>query len=175
MRSPVSLCTGVTYERASIQRWLDSGNTTCPATMPPLPSTDLVPNLTLRRLIALWASTAAPASPSSSSSSSPPAPSAVGPTPAAAAAELLRRVAAPGVDPCPPLRKLVAFLNDDDVDEFDKNAFARAAGAAETVASVLRRAEKEDGLEAAEAAVRVLAAIALEARVDAPVLVVLPG
>ncbi|CAL4968942.1 unnamed protein product [Urochloa decumbens] len=160
MRSPVSLCTGVTYERASIQRWLDSGNTTCPATMLPLPSTDLVPNLTLRRLIALWASTAAPASPSSSSS--PPAPSAVGPTPAAAAAELLRRVAAPGADPCPPLRKLAAFLSDDDVDEFDKNAFARAPGAADTVASVLRRAAKEDGegIEAAEAAVRVLAAIA---------------
>ena len=32
MRSPVSLCTGVTYDRASIQQWLDSGNTTCPAT-----------------------------------------------------------------------------------------------------------------------------------------------
>ncbi|KAF8686606.1 hypothetical protein HU200_043432 [Digitaria exilis] len=164
MRSPVSLCTGVTYERASIQRWLESGNTTCPATMLPLPSTDLIPNLTLRRLIALWASTAAPASPfSSSSSSSPPAPSAVGPTPAAAAAELLRRVASPGADPCPPLRKLAAFLNDDDVDEFDKNAFARAPCAAETVAAVLRRAaenDEDEGLEAAEAAVRVLAAIA---------------
>ncbi|CAN6244605.1 unnamed protein product [Urochloa humidicola] len=165
MRSPVSLCTGVTYERASIQRWLDSGNTTCPATMLPLPSTDLIPNLTLRRLIALWASTAAPASPSSSS---PPAASAVGPTQAAAAAELLRRVAAPGSDPCPQLRKLASFLNDDDVDEFDKNAFARAAGAADTVASVLRRAAKDGeedadngkGLDAAEAAVRVLAAIA---------------
>ncbi|CAD6250758.1 unnamed protein product [Miscanthus lutarioriparius] len=149
MRSPVSLCTGITYERASIQRWLDSGNTTCPATMLPLPSTDLVPNLTLRRLIALWASTAAP--------SSPPAASAVGPTPAAAAAELLRRVADPGADPCPALRKLAAFLSDDDVDEFDKNALARASGAAETVASVLRRSEDR---EAAEAAVRVLAAIA---------------
>ncbi|XP_062219259.1 U-box domain-containing protein 27-like [Phragmites australis] len=154
MRSPVSLCTGVTYERASIQRWIDSGNTTCPATMLPLPSTDLVPNLTLRRLIALWASTAAP------SAIGPPAPSAVGPTPAAAAAELLRRVAAPGADPCPALRKLAAFLSDDDVDEFDKNALARASGAAETLASVLRRGEKEAGLEAAEAAVRVLAAIA---------------
>nr|VDD52127.1 unnamed protein product [Brassica oleracea] len=33
MRSPVSLCTGVTYDRASIQRWLDGGNNTCPATM----------------------------------------------------------------------------------------------------------------------------------------------
>ncbi|KAL6634517.1 hypothetical protein ACP70R_027188 [Stipagrostis hirtigluma subsp. patula] len=159
MRSPVSLCTGVTYDRASIQRWLDSGNTTCPATMLPLPSTDLVPNLTLRRLIALWASTAAPSS-ASSSSSSPPAPSAVGPTPAAAAAELLRRVAVPGADPCPALRKLAAFLSDDDVDEFDKNALARASGAAETVVSVLRRGDKEDGVEAAEAAVRVLAAIA---------------
>jgi hypothetical protein len=146
MRSPVSLCTGVTYDRASIQRWIDSGNTTCPATMLPLPSTDLVPNLTLRRLIALWASS--------------PEPSAVGPTPAAAAAELLRRVGAPGVDPCPALRKLAAFLSDDEVDEFDKNALARAAGAAETVAAVLRRGTKESGLEAAEAAVRVLAAIA---------------
>uniref|UniRef100_A0A0E0CLP2 U-box domain-containing protein n=1 Tax=Oryza meridionalis TaxID=40149 RepID=A0A0E0CLP2_9ORYZ len=155
MRSPVSLCTGVTYDRASIQRWIDSGNTTCPATMLPLPSTDLVPNLTLRRLIALWASTAAP---------SP----AVGPTPAAAAAGLLHRVAAPGVDPCPALRKLAAFLSDDDVDEFDKNALARAGGAAETVASVLRRRGKgggdddddAGGVEAVEAAVRVLAVLA---------------
>jgi hypothetical protein len=121
MRSPVSLCTGVTYDRASIQRWIDSGNTTCPATMLPLPTTDLVPILTLRRLIALWASTA----------SSSPEPSAVGPTAAA------------------------AFLSDDEVDEFDKNALARAA---ETVAAVLRRGTKESGLEAAEAAVRVLAA-----------------
>jgi hypothetical protein len=152
MRSPVSLCTGVTYDRASIQRWLDSGNTTCPATMLPLPSTDLVPNLTLRRLIALWASTPAPCS------SPSPEPSAVGPTPAAAAAELLRRVGNPGADPCPALRKLAAFLSDDDVDEFDKNAFAGAAGASETVASVLRRrGAKVSGLEAA---VRVLAAIA---------------
>lgn len=54
MQSPVSLCTGVTYDRASIQRWLDSGKTTCPATMLPLSTTDLVPNLTLRRLINIW-------------------------------------------------------------------------------------------------------------------------
>ncbi|KAG8059044.1 hypothetical protein GUJ93_ZPchr0002g24758 [Zizania palustris] len=156
MRSPVSLCTGVTYDRASIQRWIDSGNTTCPATMLELPSTDLVPNLTLRRLIALWASTAA-AAPSSCL-----APSAVGPTPAAAAAELLRQIAAPGADPCPALHKFAAFLSDDGVDEFDKNALARAEGAAETVASVLRRREKD----AVEAAVRVLGAIAASDCVD---------
>ncbi|XP_010549169.1 PREDICTED: U-box domain-containing protein 29-like [Tarenaya hassleriana] len=54
MRSPVSLCTGVTYDRASIQRWLDGGNNTCPATMQVLKSRELVPNLTLQRLIEDW-------------------------------------------------------------------------------------------------------------------------
>ncbi|KAH1260654.1 U-box domain-containing protein 28 [Glycine max] len=68
MRSPVSLCTGVTYDRASIQRWLDSGHDTCPATMQVLPSKDFIPNLTLHRLIRLWllsSSAAEPLSPSS--------------------------------------------------------------------------------------------------------------
>ncbi|KAK1406845.1 hypothetical protein QVD17_38453 [Tagetes erecta] len=54
MKSPVSLCTGVTYDRTSIQKWLDSGHNTCPATMQVLHSTDVVPNLTLRRLIRVW-------------------------------------------------------------------------------------------------------------------------
>lgn len=54
MKSPVSLCTGVTYDRSSIQRWLDSGNNTCPATMQVLQSKDLVPNHTLQRLIQIW-------------------------------------------------------------------------------------------------------------------------
>ncbi|CAH8302176.1 unnamed protein product [Eruca vesicaria subsp. sativa] len=54
MSSPVSLCTGVTYDRPSIQRWLDGGNNTCPATMQILKSKDLVPNLTLQRLIKAW-------------------------------------------------------------------------------------------------------------------------
>lgn len=54
MKSPVSLCTGVTYDRASIQRWLDSGNNTCPATMQVLQSKEFVPNRTLQRLIQIW-------------------------------------------------------------------------------------------------------------------------
>ncbi|KAL2577550.1 hypothetical protein GLYMA_16G170300v4 [Glycine max] len=70
MRSPVSLCTGVTYDRASIQHWLDSGHDTCPATMQVLPSKDFIPNLTLHRLIRLWL-----LSSSSSSSAEPPSPS----------------------------------------------------------------------------------------------------
>lgn len=57
MKSPVSLCTGVTYDRSSIQAWLDTGHKTCPATNIPLPSTDFVPNLTLRRLIHIWSHT----------------------------------------------------------------------------------------------------------------------
>ncbi|XAR73207.1 Ubiquitin--protein ligase [Bertholletia excelsa] len=54
MKSPVSLCTGVTYDRSSIQRWLDSGNNTCPATMQVLQTKDFVPNHTLHRLIESW-------------------------------------------------------------------------------------------------------------------------
>ncbi|EEF36203.1 U-box domain-containing protein 29 [Ricinus communis] len=54
MKSPVSLCTGVTYDRSSIQHWLESGHDTCPATMQVLSSKDIIPNLTLHRLINLW-------------------------------------------------------------------------------------------------------------------------
>ncbi|XP_058781358.1 U-box domain-containing protein 27-like [Vicia villosa] len=54
MKSPVSLCTGVTYDRASIQRWLDDGNNTCPATMQILKTKDFVPNRTLHSLIQIW-------------------------------------------------------------------------------------------------------------------------
>ncbi|KAL4273032.1 hypothetical protein GQ457_13G022350 [Hibiscus cannabinus] len=54
MKSPVSLSTGVTYDRSSIQQWLESGHDTCPATMQVLQSKDFIPNLTLHRLINLW-------------------------------------------------------------------------------------------------------------------------
>ncbi|XWS41367.1 hypothetical protein CRYUN_Cryun17cG0075500 [Craigia yunnanensis] len=59
MKSPVSLCTGVTYDRASIQRWLDSGNNTCPATMQVLQSKEFVPNRNLQRLIQIWSDSVA--------------------------------------------------------------------------------------------------------------------
>jgi U-box domain len=51
---PVTLCTGQTYDRDSIQRWLEDGNLTCPVTMQPLYDTTLVPNHTLRHLIEQW-------------------------------------------------------------------------------------------------------------------------
>ncbi|KAF8715553.1 hypothetical protein HU200_027212 [Digitaria exilis] len=162
MRSPVSLCTGVTYDRASIQRWLDSGNTTCPATMLPLPSTDLVPNLTLRSLISHWAASAATCSPTSASAAA--ADSSVRNS---SPASLVRQVAAAGTDPSPALRALAAYLSDDDVDDFEKNAIVGAGRAAETVASVMRRkGEEEARVEAVEAATRVLAAIVASDGID---------
>ncbi|XP_010247268.1 PREDICTED: U-box domain-containing protein 28 [Nelumbo nucifera] len=78
MKSPVSLCTGVTYDRSSIQQWLDSGNNTCPATMQVLQSKDFVPNHTLHRLIQIWSDSLHSntdhdnSDPSTSASSSPP-------------------------------------------------------------------------------------------------------
>ncbi|KAI9108686.1 hypothetical protein K1719_020333 [Acacia pycnantha] len=59
MKSPVSLSTGVTYDRSSIQRWLDNGNNTCPATMQILQTKEFVPNRTLHRLIQIWSDSVA--------------------------------------------------------------------------------------------------------------------
>lgn len=54
MRDPVTLCTGMTFDRASIERWLGLGHNTCPATNQILESQELIPNHTLRRLIQNW-------------------------------------------------------------------------------------------------------------------------
>ncbi|KAK1303671.1 U-box domain-containing protein 8 [Acorus calamus] len=52
MSDPVILSSGHTFDRTSIQRWLDSGNRTCPVTNLPLPPhPSLIPNHALRSLI----------------------------------------------------------------------------------------------------------------------------
>ncbi|KAK8949264.1 E3 ubiquitin-protein ligase PUB23 [Platanthera zijinensis] len=58
MRDPVTLPTGITYDRDSIERWLYSGHhNTCPVTNQPVLESDLItPNHTLRRLIQSWCS-----------------------------------------------------------------------------------------------------------------------
>ncbi|KAE8651985.1 U-box domain-containing protein 26 [Cucumis sativus] len=53
-KDPVTLCTGQTYERSSIEKWLASGNLTCPVTMQKLHDPSFVPNNTLRHLICQW-------------------------------------------------------------------------------------------------------------------------
>ncbi|OWM83715.1 hypothetical protein CDL15_Pgr004145 [Punica granatum] len=54
MRDPVTVCTGQTYDRSSIESWVATGNTTCPVTRSPLSDFTLIPNHTLRRLIQDW-------------------------------------------------------------------------------------------------------------------------
>ncbi|CAG7877094.1 unnamed protein product [Brassica rapa] len=56
MRDPVTVCTGQTYDRTSIESWVSTGNnnTTCPVTRAPLSDHTLIPNHTLRRLIQEW-------------------------------------------------------------------------------------------------------------------------
>lgn len=54
MSDPVTVSTGQTYDRASIESWISTGNTTCPVTRSPLSDFSLIPNHTLRRLIQEW-------------------------------------------------------------------------------------------------------------------------
>jgi hypothetical protein len=54
MRDPVTVCTGITYDRRPIQKWLAEGHTTCPTTMCHLENHILIPNLIVRRMIQSW-------------------------------------------------------------------------------------------------------------------------
>ncbi|KAJ9135800.1 hypothetical protein P3X46_032936 [Hevea brasiliensis] len=54
MRDPVIVATGQTYERSYIQRWIDTGNATCPKTQQNLEHLTLTPNYVLRSLITQW-------------------------------------------------------------------------------------------------------------------------
>ncbi|WOL17277.1 hypothetical protein Cni_G26066 [Canna indica] len=54
MSDPVIIATGQTYERRSIQKWLDSGHRTCPKTRRTLAHLSLAPNYALRSLILQW-------------------------------------------------------------------------------------------------------------------------
>ncbi|XP_068667561.1 U-box domain-containing protein 8-like [Aristolochia californica] len=61
MSDPVILSSGHTFDRASIQRWLDSGNRTCPITKLPLPAQpSLIPNHALRSLISNYTLSSSP-------------------------------------------------------------------------------------------------------------------
>ncbi|CAL4885279.1 unnamed protein product [Urochloa decumbens] len=54
MRDPVTAPTGITYDRASVEGWLDRGHSTCPVTGRPLRAEDLIPNHATRRMIQEW-------------------------------------------------------------------------------------------------------------------------
>ncbi|KAL3830510.1 hypothetical protein ACJIZ3_019312 [Penstemon smallii] len=54
MTDPVIVATGQTYERESIQQWLDSKHLTCPKTGQVLTHLSLAPNFALKNLILQW-------------------------------------------------------------------------------------------------------------------------
>ncbi|CAH1436565.1 unnamed protein product [Lactuca virosa] len=55
MKDPVTLSTGITYDREAIEKWLYTRkNSTCPITKQVLTDLELTPNHTLRRLIQSW-------------------------------------------------------------------------------------------------------------------------
>ncbi|KAJ9189425.1 hypothetical protein P3X46_000721 [Hevea brasiliensis] len=54
MVDPVTVATGQTYERESIQRWLNSNHRTCPKTGQTLDHFSLAPNFAIRNLILQW-------------------------------------------------------------------------------------------------------------------------
>lgn len=54
MTDPVVVATGQTYDRTSIVLWIESGHKTCPKTGQTLAHTNLVPNIALKSLIAMW-------------------------------------------------------------------------------------------------------------------------
>ncbi|KAK1304254.1 E3 ubiquitin-protein ligase PUB24 [Acorus calamus] len=57
MTDPVTVITGVTFDRHSIHRWISIyGHSTCPVTNQPLSDPSLTPNSTLLRLIHSWTS-----------------------------------------------------------------------------------------------------------------------
>ncbi|TVU28448.1 hypothetical protein EJB05_19965, partial [Eragrostis curvula] len=54
MRDPVTGPTGITYDRGSVEAWLERGRATCPVTGRPLRAEELVPNHATRRVIQEW-------------------------------------------------------------------------------------------------------------------------
>ncbi|MCD7451545.1 hypothetical protein HAX54_012531 [Datura stramonium] len=55
MKDPVTISTGITYDRENIEKWIFSAkNNTCPVTKQSITGIELIPNVTLRRLIQSW-------------------------------------------------------------------------------------------------------------------------
>ncbi|XP_027334291.1 U-box domain-containing protein 4 isoform X2 [Abrus precatorius] len=57
MTDPVIVASGQTYERTFIKNWIDLGLTVCPKTRQTLAHTNLIPNYTVKALIANWCET----------------------------------------------------------------------------------------------------------------------
>ncbi|QCD92347.1 Armadillo-type fold [Vigna unguiculata] len=54
MKDPVTLSTGITYDRENVERWFEEGNITCPVTNQVVRNFDMIPNHSLRIMIQDW-------------------------------------------------------------------------------------------------------------------------
>ena len=54
MKDPVTLPTGITYDRDSIEKWVEAGSKTCPVTKQVLTNFDMIPNHAIRKMIQDW-------------------------------------------------------------------------------------------------------------------------
>ncbi|KAE9600213.1 hypothetical protein Lal_00045482 [Lupinus albus] len=54
MKDPVTLSTGITYDRQNVEKWFDEGNCTCPVTYQIVRNLDMTPNHSLRILTQDW-------------------------------------------------------------------------------------------------------------------------
>ncbi|OIV89927.1 hypothetical protein TanjilG_02118 [Lupinus angustifolius] len=54
MKDPVTLSTGITYDRESVEKWFDDGNCTCPVINQIVRNFDMIPNHSLRVMIQDW-------------------------------------------------------------------------------------------------------------------------
>ncbi|KAI8538778.1 hypothetical protein RHMOL_Rhmol09G0130300 [Rhododendron molle] len=54
MKDPVTLSTGITYDRENIERWIESGNNTCPITNRLITNQEPIPNHAIRKVIQGW-------------------------------------------------------------------------------------------------------------------------
>lgn len=54
MKDPVTLPTGITYDRQSIESWIEAGNATCPITNKVLKDVEPIPNHAIRKIIQDW-------------------------------------------------------------------------------------------------------------------------
>lgn len=54
MKDPVTISTGITYDRESIEKWIEAGNQACPVSKTALTTFDMIPNHALRRVIQDW-------------------------------------------------------------------------------------------------------------------------
>ncbi|KAL4281868.1 hypothetical protein GQ457_03G010560 [Hibiscus cannabinus] len=54
MKDPVTLSTGITYDRESIDKWIEAGNFTCPLTNQVLTCLEPIPNHAIRKNIQDW-------------------------------------------------------------------------------------------------------------------------